>query len=921
MDKFERGSEWRKWDLHIHTKGTNKNDNFTSSDFEEFCTTLFKKALEKNIQAIGITDYFSIDNYKKAKIFVDEMDSTSDFEEQERDKIKKILLLPNVELRILPATGSGGLINIHCLFNPDDNFLETLENDFFGSLEDSGGNKMNRAGLVTLGKASDSSLVDEGAYKKGIEEFHLEPSKLIKLFKDKAGLKENAIIAVSNSNNDGASALQEHYKLFENETGSLDAVRSNIYKLSDAIFSGNPSDREFFLGEKNGCDERLVISKCGSLKPCVHGSDAHCEDKLFNPDENRFCWIKVDLTFEGLKQILCEPKDRVRIQANKPEEKSGYHVIKSIEIDSEICKQRISLNPNLNTIIGGRSTGKSTLLQLIAHRINPSIPDIKQFITNIPQEAIKIIWQDDEENKGRDIEFFPQSHMYEIARDKEKKNKLIQDIVEEKDDKSLIKNYEIFCANNKSTIQSNLDDLFKLQANIDELTTTLKEKGDESGLRKEIESLQNKIKDSQHDNSFSEDELKQYEDIKKEILEFEQLLQKQEKDKTEIAVLKDADLFDSSFSYKFNQLSDLNSKAIQEIFDSVRQKAIKEWQDKLSAKLTGIDELLDEYKKEIKNKKESDAFNKGSNQLEQNKQYKELNVRLGIENKKLADIASLQKQIGNLNTQKKALFEQTIQNHIYFDTKIDELIREFSLVHDDIEIKIEKVYRHDKCKELLKDFINLQSHDRQSFVNDWGSNYQADAKSNIEGFLRQALENKIELKSYKEVKDLAKGLLTENWFSISYELTYQNDTFNKMSDGKKAFVILKLLLEFSHKECPILIDQPEDSLDNRAIYNELVAYLKQKKKDRQIILVTHNANIVVNADAEEVIVANQHGEDSKNQGDIKFQYITGSLENTKSKDENLDIVLQSQGIREHVCEILEGGSEAFKKRENKYAIA
>ena len=222
---------------------------------------------------------------------------------------------------------------------------------------------------------------------------------------------------------------------------------------------------------------------------------------------------------------------------------------------------------------------------------------------------------------------------------------------------------------------------------------------------------------------------------------------------------------------------------------------------------------------------------------------------------------------------------------------------------------------------MISDFINLQSHDRQSFVNDWGDKYQADAKLNVEWFLQKALENKIELKAYKDIKDLAKGLLTENWFSISYDLTYQNDTFNKMSDGKKSFVILKLLLEFSHKECPILIDQPEDSLDNRAIYNELVAYLKQKKKVRQIILVTHNANIVVNADAEEVIVANQHGEDSKNQGGIKFQYITGSLENTKLMDKNLDIVLQSQGIREHVCEILEGGTEAFKKRENKYAIA
>jgi len=921
MDKFERGSEWRKWDLHVHTKGTNKNDNFTSSDFEAFCVTLFKKALEKDIRAIGITDYFSIDNYIKVKKYVEKIDSASDFEEQERDKIKNILLLPNVELRILPATGSGGLINIHCLFNPNDIFIETLGNDFFGSLEDSGGNKMNRAGLIALGKASGGTQNDDAAYKLGVREFHLEPSRLITLFKEKGRLKENTIIVVSNSNNDGASALQQHYRLFENETGSLDAVRKNIYKLSDAIFSGNPSDREFFLGEKSECSKEMIISKCGSLKPCIHGSDAHCEDKLFNPDENRFCWIKVDLTFEGLKQILCEPKDRIKIQANKPEEKSGYHVIKSIKIDSSICKQDILLNPNLNAIIGGRSTGKSTLLQIIAHRVNSRILGVKPFISDIPQESIKIIWQDDEEDKDRDIEFFPQSHMYEIARKKEKKNRLIQDIVEEKDDENLIKNLEKFCANNKSSLQRNLDDLFELKASIDELEASLKEKGDESGLRKEIESLQDKIKESQQNNSITEDEMSQYETLKDEIFQIEQLLQKQESDKSEIAVLIDEDLFDSSFIYKFNQLSDMNSKAIQDIFTSVKKKAIEEWREKLSERLAGINELIDKYKIEIKDKKDTETFKKGSSQLDQNKQYKELNDRLIIENKKLADITSLQVKKSNIENQKNKLFDQSVESHVNYSSKTDELIRNFSLIHDDIEIKIEKIYRQDKCKELLKDFINLQSFDRQSFVNNWGGNYQADAKTNVELFLQQALENKIELKAYKDIKDLAKGLLTENWFSISYDLTYQNDTFNKMSDGKKSFVILKLLLEFSHKECPILIDQPEDSLDNRAIYNELVAYLKHKKKDRQIILVTHNANIVVNADAEEVIVANQHGEDSKNQGDIKFQYITGSLENTKSKDTGLDIMLQSQGIREHVCEILEGGTEAFKKRENKYAIA
>jgi predicted ATPase len=920
MNKFEKGSEWRKWDLHVHTKDTNKNDNFTSSDFNEFCVTLFKKALEKNIQAIGITDYFSINNYKKVREFVDKIKPSNDFNEQEIEKIKNIFLLPNVELRILPATASGSLINIHCLFNPNIDFMNTLENDFFGSLEDSNGNKMNYAGFIVLGKSSDTNLDNDSALKKGIDKFHLEPSKLIKLFKDKPKLKENTIIAVSNSSDDGVSALQKHYKSFENETGSLGAVRSNIYKLSDAIFSGNPQDRKFFLGEKDGCDKNLIINKCGSLKPCIHGSDAHCEDKLFNPDENRFCWIKTDLTFEGLRQILCEPKDRVKIQAHKPEEKSGYNVIKSIEIDSDICKQKIVFNSNLNTIIGGRSTGKSTLLQIIAYSINSNIPNIKQFITDIHKEAIKIIWQDREENKDRDIEFFPQSYMYEIARDEKKKNKLIHDIINEKDYEKLIKNYEKFCINNKIIIQTNLDDLFKLQENINELEITLKEKGDENGLRKEIKNLQSKIKNSQQDNSFSEDELKKYGNLKKEILELEQLQQKQIKDKATITTLKDENLFDSSFNYKFNQLSELNSKDIQEIFDSVKQEAVKEWQDKLCVKFTDIDELLERYKKEIQDKKTSNAFNKGVVQLEQNKQYKEFNERLDVESKKLAEIISLKKQRDNINTQKKALFEKTIQNHISFSIEINELIRYFSLVHDDIEIKIEKIYRNDKCKDLLKNFINLQSRDRQNFVNDWGDKYQIDVKTNIEEFLQQALENKIELKSHKEVKDLTKGLLTENWFSISYELTYQNDTFNKMSDGKKSFVILKLLLEFSNKECPILIDQPEDSLDNRAIYNELVVYLKRKKKRRQIILVTHNANIVVNADAEEVIVANQNGDDSKNKDSIKFQYITGSLENTKLQNKNIDIVLQSQSIREHVCEILEGGADAFKKRENKYAI-
>ena len=132
-------------------------------------------------------------------------------------------------------------------------------------------------------------------------------------------------------------------------------------------------------------------------------------------------------------------------------------------------------------------------------------------------------------------------------------------------------------------------------------------------------------------------------------------------------------------------------------------------------------------------------------------------------------------------------------------------------------------------------------------------------------------------------------------------------------------MILRLLLDFSTNEYPILIDQPEDDLDNRAIFGDLVTYLREKKTKRQIVLVTHNANIVVGADAEEIIIANQQGIGNGNPEGVKFAYVSGALENSFVGDS--DHVLVSQGIREHVCDLLEGGNKAFKMREQKYQLS
>jgi predicted ATPase len=95
---------------------------------------------------------------------------------------------------------------------------------------------------------------------------------------------------------------------------------------------------------------------------------------------------------------------------------------------------------------------------------------------------------------------------------------------------------------------------------------------------------------------------------------------------------------------------------------------------------------------------------------------------------------------------------------------------------------------------------------------------------------------------------------------------------------------------------PIIFDQPEDDLDNEFIISNLISLFKELKLYRQVIIVTHNANLVVNADAEQVIVA------SNNDGNLS--YVSGSLENSS--------------INSKICKILEGGKRAFEKRRNKY---
>jgi ABC-type cobalamin/Fe3+-siderophores transport system ATPase subunit len=141
-----------------------------------------------------------------------------------------------------------------------------------------------------------------------------------------------------------------------------------------------------------------------------------------------------------------------------------------------------------------------------------------------------------------------------------------------------------------------------------------------------------------------------------------------------------------------------------------------------------------------------------------------------------------------------------------------------------------------------------------------------------------------------------------------------------MSPGKRGIILFQLFLHLSKSTNPILIDQPEDNLDNRTVYQELNDFIRTKKSTRQIIIVSHNPNLVVSTDSENIIVANQDGQNKSGKNDkFQFEYVNGSIEHSFTNQDKSGILFQS-GIRQHVCDVLEGGEDAFEKREVKYGL-
>ena len=918
---FEKGSEWRRWDLHVHTPNTKKNDNYKGDTVEEKWKN-FYSAIEtyinstderKKVSAIGITDYLAIDNYNKV---VSDGILVKD----------ELAIFPNVEMRITPM-GKKSPVNIHFIFNPD--FVDKLENRFFGRLEFEYGRKYHatKSDLIELGKSMGIEDNEE-AYKKGIEQFVPSYTAISNLFKDDVELRENTLIGVANGSSDGASGINK------GEGGDqLSLTRFAVYKMCDFIFSSSDNDINYFLGK--GVDsEEEVKAKCGSLKPCFHGSDAHCIERLFEPDNSRYCWIKSDTTFNGLKQVIYEPEARVRIGELKPEEKADYYVIDKVVINEDgFSDEPIEFNDKLTCIIGGKSTGKSLLLQNIARAIDNRQVEEKINISRVPSRElnnVSVFWKDGDINNNGNFDethkivYIPQTYLNRLTDEGEKTSeidRIIQDIVLlDPRAKNAFEKMENDVKMYKPSLDKKIYDMLQAYSEMTSIIQERNEIGTESGIRKEIEKLKMQKEIISKETSISEEELKKFDEAIKKISVLESVIRNAIE---EIGLVKDMSLPVEKTNI-LGKFSEDTFKIILDFQEEILEQAGNKWnvkKDEIVSKLLftkadaeGKREEALKVKSELEQKViENEALTKLSEQIK-NEESK-LEVVLTATQKCNAKKKEYEEKLDEVSNAINAYKE--IHNN--YANVVNENAETNS---DGLDFSVGIQFKNDAFCSFIKESINNNSLKRIGIAFDDKFRGEIFTKELLRDIIDKLVKEELKLLKNKTIESVLRDILSD-WYLVSYNVKLENDSINQMSPGKKALVLLKLLISMADSKCPILIDQPEDDLDNRSIFDELIPFIRKKKVERQIIVVTHNANVVLGGDAEEIIVANQDGNNSSNYK-FKFEYRSGSIENSTIVYENDGTirkgVLNEKGIQQHICDILEGGERAFDLRKHKYSI-
>lgn len=929
-DAPQRGSEWRKWDLHVHVPSTKLANRYKkvdgSVDLDRFCRIIH----DSDVSAVGLTDYFSLDGF---------FDVRERYEQLLSDGTlvgPRTLLLPNLELRLNDSVNEGGeLIDYHLIFPPELNRMDAQEFlvNLKTSITDARYKPVNCSNLA--GPQFKQATVTRQAITDAICD----------TYGSKAEQRDHLLLIVPvNGNGVRADGGNQRKRLIADE----------VDKLTDGFF-GNKKSVEHFLKTDRYDDANQVSLP----KPVFAGSDSHSFEDLESwlgkevsgsTNDKNVTWIKADLTFAGLQQAFIEPAERVRMQASQPDFKEPYMHISSVRFQgTDDFPQEIFLNPNLNAIIGSRSSGKSALLAHIAHAVDASYTETQQLAAGVEKDNLgpaaghlwsglgdlrcTVQWSDGVATSGKLI-YIPQNSLFSISSRPDEITARIKPAVFGHDS-AIQSSYEATTTKIdelNETIRDAVDDWFKSFSTHTDLGKQLREKGDKQAVQSGIEDLNREIENLQREANLTEEDAAAYKTLSEQLTVLGRTLQDASRGHAQLGQYVDATgeevsasdtirvtvtTTPSSDGFPAEKLGELQS-LVGEIEDAaqtrLRQFVLESWQ--------ALDQSIKATKQEIQKLKDDNA-----ELISRHEKAEGMAVplkRRDTQKAVLADIQRLEGKLAAALAAQSASADKILSAVNDRRRLLEELCQDFNaedVGFDGIQFELESGLLEETKMLVSRDFNKKAS---TPYVDRGQQEVRLDLiRENPAAFLESIATGTTKLNQSTNADKVAHIVLeaTEElrFVAIMDEDRIGGFSRSSMTPGKQALFSLRLILGESEDPWPLLLDQPEDDLDSRSIYETIVEELKSRKRERQIIMVTHDANLVIGADAEAVVVANRHGTDRPNSGDRTFDYLTGSLENTH-RTEDAAHTLGRAGIREHACDILDGGEAAFQKRKQKYNI-
>ncbi|MHB8190679.1 MAG: TrlF family AAA-like ATPase [Ferrimicrobium sp.] len=979
MTGNQQGSLWRRWDPHIHAPGTLLNDQFGGNgSIDDYLDAI--EAASPSLEAVGVTDYLTTRCYEAVAAA-----------KHDKGRLAGVaLLFPNIELRLSIETKKSKGINLHLLVSPDDpRHLERL-NHFLARLTFE--YKKDKytcapADLARLGRAHDPSLPDDGAaLRAGVNQFKVDFRQLRSEFEDSEWMQANSLVAVAGSSTDGTAGLQT-------DNTSFAAMRKEIEGFAHIIFSSNERQAAFWCGEL-GATRHDLETEYGGLKPCLHGSDAHCIADVGRPDLGRYTWIKGDPVFESLRQACLEPRSRVYIGPLPLELESPERTLVSVKTSGApwLLDSGMPLNPGLVAVIGARGSGKTALADLIAHAGGSKLPSngndsflvrAKQFLSGV---SVEVEWSNSDQSQSQvgktpdddpEVHYLSQKFVEHLCSAEGIDDELIEEIqkvVFEAHDPSA----RLEATNFNELLEERVGDTRRQRTYLTEQLDRISEdvlaertrRAELPGKKKALEVLHSRLRTDKNNRDAivkqgEKERAAYYERLQEEIDRRQRKMQNAAKRTQRLVHLaEEVQRYEADILPRLtNQLqSEYGSLALSEVdwaeFKLVfegsptdviarHQKNNAEMINRLQTADPDAPATITSTADQLRNVALAtlkDQFEKVSTEIgidRQNAQkLKMLNTRISARQleieKAQRDIDLFEgwsERLKELVRERSEVYQQYFELVLAEEKILEELYQPLSAKLTDtggsvgslrlnVARKVDLQLWASRGEELIdlrkigkfRGRGSLAQMARILLLPSWETGTAAEVVHAMSEFRKQYDQAIIEQANaesgtpeYQQwTLDVGRWLYSTDHISVTYNFEYEGQPLFQLSPGTRGIVLLLLYLALDvNDHRPLVIDQPEENLDPRSVFKELVYLFRNARARRQVIIVTHNANLVVNTDVDQVIVATCVRDKEGNPP--KFNYHAGSLENA--------------AIRTDVCEILEGGEAAFRERARRLRIS